>query len=118
MITLYGIKNCDTVKKARKWLEEHRVDYQFHDFRVDGLDEEDVKAWLGELGWQNLVNKRSTSWKALDEEARQSMDETAALAAIMAQPTLIKRPLLDVGHERHTGFSAANYQKIFDRHTL
>ena len=118
MITLYGIKNCDTVKKARVWLELHGVEYQFHDFRVDGLEREAVQAWLTELGWQNLVNKRSTSWKALDERLRNDMDEQSALAAIMQQPTLIKRPLLDTGHERFTGFSAANYQKIFNRHTL
>lgn len=77
-----------------------------------------MQAWLAELGWQNLVNKRSTSWKALDERQRDDMDEESALAAIMERPTLIKRPLLDTGHERFTGFCAANYQKIFNRHTL
>jgi Spx/MgsR family transcriptional regulator len=118
VITLYGIKNCDTVKKARNWLQEHGVEYQFHDFRVDGLEAEQVSGWLQELGWENLLNRRSTSWKALDETTRNSMDEQSALAAIMAQPTLIKRPLLDTGHERFTGFSAANYQKIFNQHTL
>ena len=118
MITLYGIKNCDTVKKARTWLEIHGVDYQFHDFRTDGLEQTAVQAWLAELGWQNLVNKRSTSWKALDEQTRNDMDEQSALAAILEQPTLIKRPLLDTGHERFTGFSAASYQKIFNQHTL
>jgi arsenate reductase len=118
LITLYGIKNCDTVKKARTWLEIHGVDYQFHDFRADGLERDAVQAWLTELGWQNLVNKRSTSWKALDEQARNGMDEQSALAAILEQPTLIKRPLLDTGHERFTGFSADSYQNIFNRHTL
>ena len=92
LITLYGIKNCDTVKKARKWLDE--------------------------LGWENLVNRRSTSWRALDEATREGMNEDSALAAIMAQPTLIKRPLLDIGHERFAGFSAATYQKIFSKHKL
>lgn len=118
MITLYGIKNCDTVKKARKWLELHSIEYQFHDFREDGLEPAAVEAWLAELGWENLVNKRSTSWKALDEQARLNMDAASALPAILAQPTLIKRPLMDTGHERFTGFSAANYQKIFNQHTL
>ena len=118
MITLYGIKNCDTVKKARHWLDQHEVDYTFHDVRADGLERETVAAWLDELGWEKLVNKRSTSWKALDTSARESMDADAALSAIMAQPTLIKRPLLDTGHERFTGFSAANYQSIFSKHTL
>ena len=118
MITLYGIKNCDTVKKARKWLDLHGIEYAFHDFREDGLDAGQVEQWLRELGWENLVNRRSTSWKALDEKARQTMDDATALRAILAQPTLIKRPLLDVGHERFTGFSAADYEKIFNRHTL
>lgn len=118
MITLYGIKNCDTVKKARKWLDQHGVDYRFHDFREDGLDEDAVRGWLEELGWETLVNRRSTSWKALDEQTRQNMDTQTALSAIMEQPTLIKRPLLDTGHERFTGFSAASYQTIFNQHTL
>ena len=118
MITLYGIKNCDTVKKARKWVDQHGVDYRFHDFREDGLDEDAVRGWLEELGWETLVNRRSTSWKALDEHTRQDMNAQTALSAIMEQPTLIKRPLLDTGHERFTGFSAASYQTIFNQHTL
>lgn len=118
MITLYGIKNCDTVKKARRWLDDHRVDYQFHDFREDGLEAGQVRAWIDELGWEGLLNKRSTSWKALDPAAREMMDDSAALAAILEAPTLIKRPLLDTGHERFTGFSAAGYQKILGQHTL
>jgi Spx/MgsR family transcriptional regulator len=118
LITLYGIKNCDTVKKARHWLDLHGVDYRFHDFRADGLDRDTVALWLAELGWENLINRRSTSWKALDEETREAMNEHSALAAIMAQPTLVKRPVLDTGHERFTGFSAANYLTIFSKHTL
>jgi len=118
VITLYGIKYCDTVKKARKWLEARGVDYQFHDFREDGLEEDQVRNWLHELGWEKLVNKRSTSWKALDRKLRDTMDEASALRAIMEQPTLIKRPLLDTGHERHCGFSATRYQSIFNHHTL
>ena len=118
LITLYGIKNCDTVKKARKWLDMHAIDYQFHDFRADGLEADAVAGWLAELGWETLVNRRSTSWKELDQASRDSMNDETALVAILAQPTLIKRPLLDTGHERFTGFSAANYQAIFSKHTL
>jgi Spx/MgsR family transcriptional regulator len=118
LITLYGIKNCDTVKKARNWLDLHGVDYRFHDFRENGLERETVQGWIEELGWENLVNRRSTSWKALDAATREHMNDQSALAAIMSQPTLIKRPLLDTGHERFTGFSAASYQKIFSKHTL
>ena len=112
MITLYGIKNCDTVKKARKWLDEHAIDYAFHDLRGDGLTQEQVSEWVAELGWETLVNKRSTSWKALDESDREQHGQRLAQAAIMAQPTLIKRPLLDTGHQRFTGFSAATTRRF------
>ncbi len=118
MITLYGIKNCDTVKKARKWLETQGIEHSFHDFREDGLERTQVATWLADLGWETLVNRRSTSWKALTPEQREGMDDAAALEAIIAQPTLIKRPLLDTGHELHCGFAADNYAKIFNRHTL
>jgi len=118
LITLYGISNCDTVKRARRWLEQHGIEYRFHDFRQDGLDAGQVRAWLDELGWENLLNRRSTSWKALDPATREQMDDGSALGAILAQPTLIRRPLLDTGHERHTGFSPAQYQGIFSHHTL
>jgi Spx/MgsR family transcriptional regulator len=118
VITLYGIKNCDTVRKARKWLDTHNIDYQFHDFREDGLDSDAVAAWIDELGWQNLLNRRSQSWKTLDEDTRASMDDEAAHKAVLMHPTLIKRPLLDTGEQRYTGFSAANYAKIFNAHTL
>ena len=118
MITLYGIKNCDTVKKARRWLEQQGIEYTFHDFREDGLDPDSVRGWIDELGWETLVNRRSTSWKQLDPARRESMDADSALEAILEQPTLIKRPLLDVGHERLTGFSPAQYQALFEKHTL
>ncbi len=118
MITLYGISNCDTVKRARRWLEQHGIEYRFHDFRQDGLTAAQVQAWLEELGWEQLLNRRSTSWKSLDPDARERMDDGRALDAILAQPTLIRRPLLDTGHERHTGFSPAQYQSIFSHHTL
>ena len=118
VVTLYGIKNCDTVRKTRKWLDTHGIDYQYHDFREDGLDPKAVTGWIEELGWQNLLNRRSTSWKALDEQARISMDEVNAHKVILSHPTLIKRPLLDTGQQRFVGFSAANYAKIFNLRTL
>lgn len=115
MNVLYGIKNCDTVKKARKWLESEGIEYRFHDFREDGIDQQQVKNWVEELGWEVLVNKRSTSWKALDETARNTMNAASAENAIVAQPTLVKRPLLDTGNALHTGFSAAGYAQIFNQ---
>ena len=118
MTTLYGIKNCDTVKKARRWLDDQGIDYRFHDFREDGIDAAEVQQWLDELGWETVVNRRSTTWKGLDEAARESMDAEAALAAILEAPTLVKRPVLDTGSERLIGFKADSYQKTFNRHTL
>lgn len=115
-ITLYGIANCDTVRKARRWLADQGIDCRFHDFRADGLELEHVRAWLKELG-PTLVNKRSTSWKALDPASRDELssgtDSASALATIVAQPTLIKRPLLDTGSARHLGFSPAAYAALF-----
>lgn len=118
MITLYGIENCDTVKRARVWLESRDIDYQFHDLRKDGLDEAQLAAWLQELGWDKLVNRRSKAWQSLDEQVRHNMDDIAALRTIAERPTLIKRPLLDTGKERHVGFSAKHYEKLFNVHTL
>lgn len=118
MVTLYGIKNCDTVKKARKWLDDQAVDYEFHDLREDGIERKKVNQWIDELGWEAVVNKRSTTWKTLDEKQRQAMDANSAVAAIMENPTLVKRPLLDTGKERHCGFKAENYQQIFRKHAL
>ena len=118
MVTLYGISNCDTVKKARNWLDQHGIDYRFHDLRKDGLDAATVSSWLQQLGWETVVNKRSTSWKALPAAERESMNTDSALAAILEQPTLVKRPLLDTGYERHCGFSSASYATLFNSHTL
>jgi len=118
LVILYGIKNCDTVKKARHWLDARGIDYQFHDFRSDGLAPESVQQWLDALGWEVLINKRSTSWKQLDSATRDNMGAESAKAAILAQPTLIKRPLLDTGHSYYTGFSEKSYEKLFTQHTL
>lgn len=110
-ITLYGIKNCDTVKKARRWLDDNGIPYHFHDVRADGLDAARVDAWLQELGL-DLINRRSTSWKALDEQTRDELDATNATGVILAHPTLIKRPLLDTGEERRVGFKPAEYEAL------
>ena len=118
MITLYGIKNCDTVKKARKWLDGKGVDYSFHDFRADGVDADAVGKWLDALGWETVVNRRSTTWKGLAPDVRENMDRDSALEAILAEPTLVKRPLLDAGGDYHCGFKEADYQQIFNHHTL
>jgi Spx/MgsR family transcriptional regulator len=114
MITLYGIKNCDTVKKARTWLEHNNVDYHFHDFRADGLDEPHVKKWIAEIGLETLVNKRSTTWKELNDSIKDNFNADTAVAVIVENPTLIKRPLLDTGTQACVGFKDAEYSKIFN----
>jgi Spx/MgsR family transcriptional regulator len=116
--TLYGIKNCDTVKSARQWLELHHIEYQFHDFRADGLALPQVQAWLQEIGPDILINKRSTTWKQLDVKTREGLNENNTVALLVANPTLIKRPLLDLGHQRVVGFSSELYSGLFKRHTL
>lgn len=114
MITLYGIKNCDTVKKARDWLAKNNIDYRFHDFRADGLDKSQVKSWIAEIGLENLVNKRSTTWKELDETVKENFNEKNAEAVIVENPTLIKRPLLDTGKQKYVGFKETEYTKILN----
>jgi Spx/MgsR family transcriptional regulator len=112
MNILYGIKNCDTVKKARAWLETNHIDYKFHDFRTDGLSESQVSNWINELGLETLVNKRSTTWKEMDEKTRNKFNEHA-VQIITANPTLIKRPLLETGNKKFIGFKDAEYARIF-----
>ena len=113
MTTLYGIKNCDTVKKARDWLAKNNVDYRFHDFRADGLDKEQVQGWIAEIGLESLVNKRSTTWKALDETIKDNFNEENAALVIVESPTLIKRPLLETQGKKLLGFKVAEYSSIF-----
>jgi Spx/MgsR family transcriptional regulator len=114
MITLYGIKNCDTVKKARDWLAKNSIDYRFHDFRADGLSKDQVKTWITEIGLENLVNKRSTTWKELDDAIKAGFNEKNAAVVIAENPTLIKRPLLDTGKQKHVGFKDVEYAKVFN----
>ena len=113
MTTLYGIKNCDTVKKARKWLDENNIEFTFHDFRIDGLNADQVQTWVAQLGWETLVNKRSTTWKQLDDATKESLNDDSVVAVVVANPTLIKRPLLDLDGTYSVGFKAADYEQTF-----
>lgn len=114
-VTLYGIKNCDTVKKARKWLESEAISYQFHDLREDGIDRASIQHWCDALGWEAVLNKRSTTWKQLDEQQKNSLDESSAIDLLLEHPTLIKRPVLNTGTSIHNGFKAEHYATIFSR---
>ncbi|HFP9425137.1 putative reductase [Raoultella ornithinolytica] len=114
MLTMYGIKNCDTIKKARRWLEANHIAYQFHDYRADGLDHELLNTFIAELGWEALLNTRGTTWRKLDETVRAGINNADAAAALMLEmPAIIKRPLLCApGQPMLLGFSELTYKKL------
>lgn len=105
MITLHGITTCDTCRKARRWLDDEGIAHAYHDFRKDGLDAATVTRWLGELGVDGLVNRRGTTWRKLDDATRAAI-EAGDTGAIAANPTVIKRPVIDIGTARLIGFKA------------
>lgn len=109
MTTLYGIPNCDTVKKAQRWLMANHIDFSFHDFRKDGLTEAQLREWVATLGWESLLNKRSTSWRALSDEVKNGIDEASAVREMLATPTLIKRPVLSHHNTLLLGFKESDY---------
>ncbi|WP_455218448.1 ArsC family reductase [Kaarinaea lacus] len=110
---LFGIRNCDTVRKARKWLDSEGIDYSFHDFRADGLTKKDLTNWVKAVGWDVLLNKRGTTWRQLPDKKKESVDERKAIDLMLANPTLIKRPVLARGKKIHVGFSTTDYKNIF-----
>lgn len=113
MTLIYGIKNCDTMKKAMTWLTQNNIEFQFHDYRKDGLEAEQLKQWIKDLGWESIINKRGTTWRALDDETKSTMNDEKALAHALAQPAMIKRPLLIEQGKITLGFKAAEYQALF-----
>ncbi|CCD95960.1 conserved hypothetical protein [Bradyrhizobium sp. ORS 375] len=110
-ITIYGIKNCDTMKKARAWLDEHGVAYDFHDYKTAGIDKATLKGWSEELGWEVLLNRAGTTFKKLSDADKEGLTESKAIALMLAQPSMIKRPVLDLGHKRVVGFKPDIYAK-------
>jgi arsenate reductase len=113
MVTLYGIKNCDTVRKARRWLEQHGVDYRFHDLRDDGLSRSRLTAWVKELGWEALLNRRATTWRQLPAARRDALDHAKAVDLMLEHPTLIKRPVLEIENRHYPGFKEERYSELF-----
>lgn len=106
---IYGIKNCDTMKKARLWLEEHGVDYTFHDYKVSGIDRDHLERWCAEAGWQTLLNRAGTTFKKVPEEAKLDLDQGKAIALMLAQPSMIKRPVLEADGRLLIGFKPEIY---------
>ena len=109
MIKVYGISNCDTVRKARRWLDEQGIDYQFHDYRKDGLTKAMLEPWVERLGWESLLNRRGTTWRQLPESVRAGIDGPSAVEVMLQSPAIIKRPLVDAGAELLLGFDATQW---------
>lgn len=110
MYILYGISHCDTVKKAKGWLHNKHIDYQFHDYRKQGLSADLLESFETSLGWEKLLNKQSTSWRGLSDNQKSNISKQTALQYMLETPTLIKRPILDTGKKMIIGFKAENYQ--------
>jgi Spx/MgsR family transcriptional regulator len=114
MITLYGIKNCDTVKKTLKWLDTHHVSYTFHNYKKQGVDTELLKTAIKQHGWKTIINMRGTSWRALPDAVKSSMNETTAIEAAKENPSLIKRPILSIAGQTYVGFDEKTYKTLFN----
>ena len=114
MIKVYGIKNCDSVKKARKWFELHHIEYEFIDFRENGIDKKLLSSWINSLGLEVIINKRSTSWRSLDDSQKDNISKKSAINLLSDTPTLIKRPVIVLNDKIMVGFDAAKYNEFIN----
>ncbi|HRD29033.1 MAG TPA: ArsC family reductase [Caulobacter sp.] len=112
-ITLHGIKACDTMKKARAWLDGHGVAYAFHDYKAVGIDAATLARWAGQVGWETLLNRAGTTFRKLPESDKAGLDQARAIALMVAQPSMIKRPVLDVDGRLTVGFKPETYARVF-----
>jgi arsenate reductase (glutaredoxin) len=112
-VTIYGIKACDTMKKARAWLETHGVSYSFHDYKVQGIEHGVLEAWVRALGWETLLNRAGTTFRKLPDANKAGLDEVKAIALMLAQPSMIKRPVLEAAETLVIGFKPEKYAMIF-----
>ena len=112
-VTIYGIKNCDTMKKARDWLDGNGVAYAFHDYKAVGIDRPTLETWAKAVSWEVLLNRAGTTFRKLPDADREGVDQAKAIALMLAQPSMIKRPVLDVGGELTVGFKPEAYAKVF-----
>jgi arsenate reductase len=113
MLTLYGLKTCDTTRAARKWLDARAIAYVFHDVREDGLTKALVETWVKRLGWEKVLNRASTTWRELPDSEKSDVDSKTAITLLLAHPTLVKRPLLDHDGDFTLGFRASAYEALF-----
>ncbi len=113
VVTIHGIKNCDTMKKARAWLETRRIAHQFHDYKSTGIDAATLRRWAKQVGWEALLNRSGTTFRKLPENEREGLTEAKAIALMLAQPSMIKRPVLDIGGKLLVGFRPESYAAAF-----
>jgi arsenate reductase (glutaredoxin) len=113
MVKIYGIPNCDTMKKARQWLTEHGIEYAFHDYKKAGVDEKLLRRWVKQAGWETLLNRRGMMWRKLDDAVKANIDEASAIRVMLETPSIIKRPVLEYGKVLLVGFKAEEYARIF-----
>ena len=113
MTTIYGIKNCDTMKKARTWLETHKVAHQFHDYKTAGIDKATLEGWTKKVGWEILLKRAGTTFKKLPDADKENITEKKAIALMLAQPSMIKRPVLEAKGKLTVGFKPEEYKKLF-----
>src|SRR5476651_2862123 len=111
MATIYGIKNCDTMKKARTWLETHKVKADFHDYKASGIDKPTLEGWAKKVGWEVLLNRAGTTFRKLPDADKAGLTEKKAMALMLAQPSMIKRPVLEAGSRLLVGFNLTEYEK-------
>ena len=111
-VNLYGIPNCDTMKKARTWLEAHGIEYRFHDYKKSGIDRDTLAAWAEVVGWETLLNRAGTTFRKVPDGAKQDLDERRALKLMLEQPSMIKRPVLESGKKLLVGFSPEKYSAL------
>ena len=111
-ITIYGIKNCDTMKKARAWLDQRGVNYAFHDYKAAGIERGKLEGWAKKIGWENLLNKAGTTFRKLPDKDKEGLTEKKAIALMLAQPSMIKRPVLEAGGRLLVGFKPEQYESL------
>ncbi len=112
-VTIYGIKNCDTMKKAFNWLQDVGIDYEFHDYKKSGIDEATLKNWCGTLGWEKVLNRAGTTFRKLADAEKTELDESKAIALMMSNPSMIKRPIIDKSGTLEAGFKPELYAEFF-----
>lgn len=115
MIRIYGIPNCDSMKKAFSWMKAHGIEYQFHNFKKEGLDASLLDGWIARVGWEPLLNRRGMMWRKLDGEVKNNIDRNSARRIMLEIPTIIKRPVLDSGDQLTLGFTEERYLELMQK---